>query len=177
MKEKTMLVHHSAYRRSSSESLERGRPLLTVETEANGDSRSTSKKGPCLISPLGSSSRYNRFLSCLGWSIFSLTISLHLSQSQQAGHAVLPLRLSFNKCLWISHLQNLVTCNICEMVWLGLSEKSNFFFQGTVLYVKYGYSQIYSARLGTIFHQNFHVRDSFKIFYCWLLWYLLAICL
>jgi hypothetical protein len=34
------------------------RPLLTVETEANGDSKSTNERGP--------SCRYKRFLSCLG---------------------------------------------------------------------------------------------------------------
>ncbi len=42
-------------------------PLLTVETEANGDSWSTYVKGPSLIGSLGSSCRYNKFLSCFGW--------------------------------------------------------------------------------------------------------------
>jgi hypothetical protein len=31
-----------------------GLPLLTVETEANGDSKSTNEKGPCLVVSLGS---------------------------------------------------------------------------------------------------------------------------
>jgi hypothetical protein len=43
-----------------------GWPLLTVETEATGDSRSTYERGPSLIGSLGSSCLYKRFLSCLG---------------------------------------------------------------------------------------------------------------
>ncbi len=43
-----------------------GWPLLTVETEANGDSRSTYERGPSLVGLLGSWCQYKRFLSCLG---------------------------------------------------------------------------------------------------------------
>ncbi len=43
-----------------------GRPLLTVETEPNGDSKSTYQGGPSLVGSLGSSRRYKRFLSCTG---------------------------------------------------------------------------------------------------------------
>ncbi len=43
-------------------------PLLTVETEANGDSRSTNERCPFLVGSLGSSCRYKRFSSCLGCS-------------------------------------------------------------------------------------------------------------
>jgi hypothetical protein len=44
--------------------------LLTVETEANGDwsKWSTNERGPSLVGLLGSSCRYKRFLSCLGYS-------------------------------------------------------------------------------------------------------------
>jgi hypothetical protein len=45
-----------------------GLPLLTVETEANGDSKSTNERGPSLVSLLGLSRRYKRFLFCLGCS-------------------------------------------------------------------------------------------------------------
>ncbi len=45
-----------------------GWPLLTVETEANRDSKSTNERGPSLFGSLGSSCRYKRFLSCLGCS-------------------------------------------------------------------------------------------------------------
>ncbi len=45
-----------------------GRPLLTVETEVNGDSKRTNYRGPSLVSSLDSSCRYNRFLSCFGCS-------------------------------------------------------------------------------------------------------------
>jgi hypothetical protein len=43
-------------------------PLLTVETDVNGDSKSTNERGPYLVGSLGSSCRYKRFLFCLGWS-------------------------------------------------------------------------------------------------------------
>jgi hypothetical protein len=39
----------------TSEKLERDAPLLTVETEANGDSRSTFAGGPSLVGSLSSS--------------------------------------------------------------------------------------------------------------------------
>ncbi len=42
--------------------------LLTVETEANGDSKSTNEKGPCLVCSLFLSYRFKRFLFCLGCS-------------------------------------------------------------------------------------------------------------
>jgi hypothetical protein len=45
-----------------------GWPLLTVETELNGDSKSTNERGPSLVSSLGLSCRYKRFLFCLGCS-------------------------------------------------------------------------------------------------------------
>ncbi len=43
-----------------------GWPLLTVETEVNGDSKSTNERGPSLVGSQGSSYRYKRLLSCLG---------------------------------------------------------------------------------------------------------------
>ena len=42
--------------------------MLTVETEANGDSRSTNERSPSLVGSLGSSCQYKIFLSCLGCS-------------------------------------------------------------------------------------------------------------
>jgi hypothetical protein len=50
-----------------------GRPLLTVETEANGDSRSTYERNPSLVGSLGSLCQYKRFLFCLGFSSQSST--------------------------------------------------------------------------------------------------------
>jgi hypothetical protein len=50
-----------------------GWPLLTVETEVNGDSKRTTEKAPSLGGSLGFSSRYKRFLFCLGCSIRSST--------------------------------------------------------------------------------------------------------
>ncbi len=43
-----------------------GWPLLTVETEVNGDSKSTNERGPSLVGSLGLSCQYKRFLFCLG---------------------------------------------------------------------------------------------------------------
>jgi hypothetical protein len=45
-----------------------GWPLLTVETEAYGDSWSTYERSSSLVGSLGSSCRYNTFSSCLGCS-------------------------------------------------------------------------------------------------------------
>ncbi len=43
-------------------------PLLTVETEANEDSKSTNERGPALVASLVLSCRYKRFSFCLGCS-------------------------------------------------------------------------------------------------------------
>jgi hypothetical protein len=45
-----------------------GWPLLTVETEVNGESKSTNERGPSLVGSLGSPCWYMRLLSCLGCS-------------------------------------------------------------------------------------------------------------
>jgi hypothetical protein len=42
-----------------------GWPLLTVETEKNGDSKSTTKMGSSMVDSLGLSCRYKRFLHWL----------------------------------------------------------------------------------------------------------------
>jgi hypothetical protein len=42
-----------------------GWPLLTVETEVNGDAESTNERGPSLVGSLSLSCRYKRFLFCL----------------------------------------------------------------------------------------------------------------
>ncbi len=47
---------------------ERRTLLLTVETEMNGNSKSTTEGGPSLVDSWGSSCRYKRFLCCLGCS-------------------------------------------------------------------------------------------------------------
>ncbi len=88
-----------------------GWPLLTVESEANGDSKSTYERGPYLIGALNSSCRYNRFLSCLGCSsrpstkyyIASLIhyFALFVPITQQTRQAVMPGRLSLNMWLWV----------------------------------------------------------------------------
>ncbi len=86
-----------------------GWPLLTVETEANGDSTSTYERGPFLVGSLGWLCQYKRFLSCLGCSsrpstkyffliVHCFTSFFHLVQ--QAGQASVPRCLSLNMCLW-----------------------------------------------------------------------------
>jgi hypothetical protein len=45
-----------------------GWPLLTVETQMNGDSKSTNKRCPSLVGSLGLPCRYKRFLFFLGCS-------------------------------------------------------------------------------------------------------------
>jgi hypothetical protein len=45
-----------------------GWPLLTVETEVNGNSKRTNERGPSLVGLLGLSCRYRRFVFSLGCS-------------------------------------------------------------------------------------------------------------
>ncbi len=84
-----------------------GWPLLTVEIELNGDSKSTNERSHSLLGSLGLSCRYKRFLFCLGCSsrpIFfsSYTISIRLFPiAQQAGRAAVLGRLSLSMCLWL----------------------------------------------------------------------------
>jgi hypothetical protein len=88
-----------------------GWPLLAVETEVNGDSKSTNERGPSLAGGLlGLSCRYI-ILPRLLWSaqyeiVFShrmaYTISIYVSLpiAQQPGQAVMQGRLSLYVCLW-----------------------------------------------------------------------------
>jgi hypothetical protein len=81
-------------------------PLLTVETEVNGDSRSTNERGPSLVGLLGSLCWYKRFCPALVDICFSspYTFSVHLSpSSSKLGQAVVVGHLSHNVCL--SNLQ------------------------------------------------------------------------
>jgi hypothetical protein len=88
-----------------------GWPLLSVETEANGDSKITNESGPSLVGSLVSSCRYKRFLSCLDCSsrpstkyFFFLIVYTFFNSffpiAQQAGRAVVQGRLSLNVYLW-----------------------------------------------------------------------------
>jgi hypothetical protein len=61
-------VKEEYMRKSYSERLERGWPLLSVETGVNGDSESTHERGSSLVGLLVLSCRYKRFLPCLGCS-------------------------------------------------------------------------------------------------------------
>jgi hypothetical protein len=92
-----------------------GSPLLTVETEVNGDFKvkTTNERGPSLFGSLGLSCRYKRFASCLGRPIVGpvqniFFLALHSSSSfvpiaQKAGQAVVLGRLSLNMCLWYTY--------------------------------------------------------------------------
>jgi hypothetical protein len=92
---------------------ERGGLCCPVETEANGDSRSTYERGPSLVGSLGSSCQCKRFLSCLGCSsqpstkyLFSSlhTISLHLFPSpSKLGRQSCRVTFLFIMCLWSVH--------------------------------------------------------------------------
>jgi hypothetical protein len=85
-----------------------GWPLLTVETEVNGDSKKTNERGPFLVGLLGLSNRNNEFLFCLGCSsrpikkYFFLTIHYFNSFvpiAQQAGQATVLGHQSLSVCL------------------------------------------------------------------------------
>jgi hypothetical protein len=85
-----------------------GWPLLTVETEVNGDSKSSNDRCPSLvslISSLGLSCKYERFLFCLGCPSRPCTKYL-FPNAQQAGQwqVAVPGRLSLSLCLCRLHV-------------------------------------------------------------------------
>ncbi len=61
-------IHRSRNDRVLIRETRKGCPLLTVETEVNGSSNSTNKRGPSLVCSLGLSCPYMRFLCCLSCS-------------------------------------------------------------------------------------------------------------
>jgi hypothetical protein len=82
-----------------------GWPLLTVETEVNGDSKSTNERGPSLVSSYRLSCLYMRFFSASSAvvgqieNIIFLTIhyfNFFVSIAQQAGQEVVLGRQSLN---------------------------------------------------------------------------------
>jgi hypothetical protein len=84
-----------------------GWPLLTVETDVNGDSKTTNLKETSLVG-LGLSCRYKRFLFSLGCSgqpstnIFFLTVHFFNSFApiaQLAGQAAVMGHMSLSMCL------------------------------------------------------------------------------
>ena len=80
-------------------------PLVTVQTEVNGDSKSTNERGPSLVGSLGLSCRYKRFFmpwllqlvqyKIIFFSPYNITIPL-----SPAGQAAVLGRLSLSMCLW-----------------------------------------------------------------------------
>jgi hypothetical protein len=96
----------------------RGVALLTFETEADGDSRSTYERGPSVVGSLGSARHAGTRDNCSAFAalvgpvkkfglvqyIFFLTVyyfNSFVPIAKQAGQAVMTHRLSLNKCLWI----------------------------------------------------------------------------
>jgi hypothetical protein len=89
-----------------------GWPLLTVETEVNGDSKCTNERGPFLVGSLGLSCRHKKFLFLISalaalvgpvQNVFFLTVhyfNAFVLAAQQAGQAAVLGRLSLSVCLW-----------------------------------------------------------------------------
>ncbi len=87
-------------------------PLLTVETELNGDSKRTNERGPFLVCSFGLPCRYKIFLFCVGGcssrpstKYFFFFLKYYINSfvlfAQQAGQAAVLGRLSLSVCLWI----------------------------------------------------------------------------
>ncbi len=80
--------------------------MLTVETEVNGDSKSTNDRGPSLVSSICLLCRYNRFLFSPGCSsrpniiYFFPHRTLFLFLCPQTGQAAVLDRLSLSTYLW-----------------------------------------------------------------------------
>ncbi len=85
-----------------------GWPLLTIDTKANGDSKSTQVRGPSLVGLLGLSCQYKRFFPALAALVGQIQNSFFLTVrysnsfvpiAQQARQAVALGHLSLNMCL------------------------------------------------------------------------------
>jgi hypothetical protein len=50
----TIHTNYAVFFRDATKATREGWPLLTVETEENGDSKSTNERGPSLVGSLGS---------------------------------------------------------------------------------------------------------------------------
>jgi hypothetical protein len=90
------------------ETIERSGKLLTAETEANGDSRSTHERGSSVVGSMGLTCQYKRFLSCFDSSCLPSTkylFFLHRSlfhficPHRPGGQGAEPRRLSLNMYL------------------------------------------------------------------------------
>jgi hypothetical protein len=89
--------------------LSEGWPLLTVETQMNGDSKSTNKRCPSLVASLGLPCRYKRFLFFLGCSSRHTTI--YIFSSPNIMSIILspsPSKLGRNPC-WVACLLECVS--------------------------------------------------------------------
>ncbi len=111
------------------ERVERGGPLLSVETEVKGDSKSTNDRDPSLVGSFGLVLLVQRFLSYLGCSSQHSTkyffprhrlfyfFTLHRLNSLQPGQAGVLGRLSL--CLWyqLYNTEVILPCrkNYCEL--------------------------------------------------------------
>ncbi len=71
-----------------------GWPLLTVEIEVNGDSKSTKERGPALVGAVGLSCRYKRCSLCLGQAAvlgrLSLSMCLYLTYTSKIFDSCIP---------------------------------------------------------------------------------------
>jgi hypothetical protein len=92
-----------------------GWPLLTLETEANGDLRGTYKRGSFLCWFVGLVTPVQEIF-VLPWllspvqNIVFLTAHYFTSYgfiAQQAGQAVVPRHLSLNRCLWLVFIRSI----------------------------------------------------------------------
>ncbi len=100
-----LLQLETYFRLTATVSTREGCPLLTVETEANGDLWSTNERGPSFVGSLGLLCRNKICLSYPGCfsqpstKYFSFTahyFTFCVPIAQQAGQAVVPGRLSVN---------------------------------------------------------------------------------
>jgi hypothetical protein len=84
-----------------------GWPLLTVETEVNGESKSTHERGPPLVDFCSAS------VALVGpvQNIFFFTVycfNSFVTSAQQAGLAAVLGRLSLSVCLWLGVMEKYI---------------------------------------------------------------------
>jgi hypothetical protein len=104
------------------ERLERGRPQLTVETEANGDSRSTYERGP-FVGWLGLSCRYKSFCSALAALVGAVQNIFYLPVTIFIPLFTSPTKLSRHPC-WEACLLVCLSAYIISLLFVPIAQQA-----------------------------------------------------
>jgi hypothetical protein len=104
-----------------------GWPLLTIETEVNGDSKSTNERGTFLVGSLALLCRCKRFLSCFGCS------SRPSTKYFFPHHTLFKLLCSHRTASWVPAELGRLSLSVCLRYYLMADGESCFDREGQEL--------------------------------------------